>query len=73
MAQRIGLCEHAIETPMPHCLGSLTTVEDPGFGTTNKGLLKIVDVLGRESKAKPNTPLFYIYEDGTLEKRLVIE
>jgi hypothetical protein len=29
--------------------------------------------LGRESKPKKNTALFYIYSDGTVEKRIVIE
>jgi hypothetical protein len=38
-----------------------------------KNLVKIVDVLGRETKAIKNTPLFYIYSDGTVEKRIVIE
>lgn len=38
-----------------------------------KKLLRIVDLLGRESKPKPNVPLFYIYDDGTVEKRLIIE
>ena len=38
-----------------------------------KQLLRIVDVLGRESKPQPNIPLFYIYTDGTVEKRIVIE
>jgi hypothetical protein len=38
-----------------------------------KQLVKIVDILGRESKAIKNTPLFYIYSDGTVEKKLVIE
>ncbi len=37
-----------------------------------KQLLRIVDVLGRESKPKPNVPLFYIYTDGTVEKKIVI-
>ena len=41
--------------------------------TTNKELLKITDLLGREKKVKINTPLFYIYDDGTVEKRIVIE
>jgi hypothetical protein len=36
-------------------------------------LLKIVDVLGREVKPTSNTPLFYIYDDGTVEKRIIIE
>ena len=39
----------------------------------NKRLLKVTDLLGRESKRNNNTPLFYIYDDGTVEKRIVIE
>jgi hypothetical protein len=38
----------------------------------NKHLLKIVDILGKESKSK-NGLLFYIYSDGTVEKKLIIE
>ena len=38
--------------------------------TTNKELLKTIDLLGRETK---NKPLFYIYDDGTVEKRIIIE
>ena len=40
--------------------------------TTSKELLKITDLLGRETK-QTNQPLFYIYNDGTVEKRIVIE
>ena len=39
----------------------------------NKTLIKIVDVLGREAKPKRNTPLFYIYDNGTVEKKIVIK
>ena len=38
----------------------------------NKKLVKLVDFLGRETK-QANVPLFYIYNDGTVEKRIVIE
>ena len=41
--------------------------------TTNKELLKITNLLGREAKGTKNEVLFYIYDDGTLEKRIVIE
>ena len=41
--------------------------------TTNKELLKITNLLGREVKGTKNEVLFYIYDDGTLEKRIVIE
>jgi len=39
---------------------------------TNKELIKITDLLGRETN-QTNQPLFYIYDDGTVEKRIVIE
>ena len=39
---------------------------------SNKKLLKVTDLLGRETK-QANQPLFYIYDDGTVEKRIVIE
>jgi len=39
----------------------------------NKKLLKITDLLGRETKGFKNDVLFYIYDDGTVEKRIVIE
>jgi len=42
--------------------------------TTNKSkLYKITDLLGQETKPKTNTPLIEIYDDGTVEKRIVIE
>jgi Leucine-rich repeat (LRR) protein len=51
-----------------NCSGT-TEVEEQ---TTNKELLKVTDLLGRETKAT-NQLLFYIYNDGTVEKRIVIE
>ena len=36
-------------------------------------LVKITDLLGRETKGTKNEVLFYIYDDGTVEKRIVIE
>ena len=41
--------------------------------STTKSMLRIIDVLGRETKGTKNEPLFYIYDDGTVEKRIVIE
>ena len=35
-------------------------------------LLKIVDVFGREVKNKENIPLFYIYENGLVEKKIIL-
>ena len=51
-----------------NCSGT-TEVEEQ---TTNKELLKVTDLLGRETKAT-NQLLFYLYNDGTVEKKVVIE
>ena len=40
--------------------------------SANPKLLKIVDVLGREVIPTKNTPLLYIYDDGTVQKRINI-
>jgi len=39
----------------------------------SKRLLKVIDFLGREEKGGKNEVLFYIYDDGTVEKKIVIE
>ena len=39
----------------------------------SKELIKIVDILGRETEEKRNTTLFFIYSDGTVEKKIIIE
>jgi len=42
--------------------------------TQNKNnLVKITDMLGKKTPYKRNTPLLYIYNDGTVEKRIAIE
>ena len=46
-----------------------TTIQEH---SSNKELLKVTDLLGRETK-QTNQPLFYIYDDGTVEKRIAIE
>jgi hypothetical protein len=40
--------------------------------TTNKELLEVTDLLARKTK-QTNQPLLYFYDDGTVEKRIVIE
>jgi len=53
-----------------NCIGITTLIEEH---TTNKELLKITDILAREVNETRNTTLFYIYEDGTVEKKIIIE
>ena len=52
-----------------NCSGTTSIQEH----TTTKELLKVTDLLGRETKGNKNEVLFYIYDDGTVEKRIVIE
>ncbi len=47
-----------------------------GIGEPNtipKQPIKIVDFLGRETPFKPNTPLIYIYDDGSVERKIMIK
>jgi uncharacterized protein (TIGR02145 family) len=38
-----------------------------------KSLVKIIDFMGRETEFKPNTPLIYIYSDGSTERVMKLE
>ena len=54
---------------------NLTITNNTGIlyiNNTEKTLYKVTDLLGRETK-QTNQPLLYIYDDGTVEKRIVIE
>jgi polyhydroxybutyrate depolymerase len=39
----------------------------------NKELIKVIDLFGRESKGLRNQPLLYIYDDGTVEQKIIFE
>jgi len=45
------------------CIDSNNNLVDP-----EKELVKIIDLLGRETEYKTNKPLIYIFSDGTVEK-----
>ena len=49
-----------------------TNIKDNSF-LGNKKLLKIVDLLGREVIDLKNTQLFYIYDDGTVDHKMIID
>ena len=75
--QGVGLYEYVCT---PHIyfnmIGEFTVISGPTSiqeHSTNKELLKITDILGRETKGTKNAPLFYIYDDGTVEKKIIIE
>ena len=53
-----------------HVLGNPASIQEH---ISKAKLLKVTDILGRETKGTKNEPLFYIYDDGTVEKRIAIE
>jgi hypothetical protein len=50
---------------------SLTSIDD--FVEEKKRLINVVDLLGRQFNGLKNQPLFYIYDDGTVEKKIILE
>jgi len=54
--------------------GSISTnIHEATTISSLRELLKITTILGQSTKPKPNTPLFYIYDDRTVEKRIIID
>ena len=49
---------------------ALTSLQE---NSAKKELLRITDLFGRETAYRKHTPLFYIYDDGTVEKKIVID
>ena len=43
------------------------------FVLEKKRLIKVVDLMGRETIEVKNKPLFYIYGDGTVKKKIIFE
>ena len=43
------------------------------FNNNQKTLIKVVDVLGKETNIQKNCTLYYIFDDGTVEKKIIIE
>jgi hypothetical protein len=68
-------CENAWDTicqlTYNYCIGSWT---GPILTrTTEKELIMVTDILGRPTKETKNKTLFYIYSDGSVEKKLIKE
>ena len=52
---------------------STTVIGDEEINYNNRELVKVIDLLGKETEGVKNQPLFYIYDDGTVEKKIIIE
>jgi predicted extracellular nuclease len=59
-----------LNTHTSECINStFVPVLDP----FKRKIIEVRDVLGRKTKFTINQPLFYIYDDGTVKKRFVLE
>ena len=65
-----GLYVYLIKTDSQ---GNVTSTFNTPNPSLNRKLEKAVDLLGKELKPKKNIPFIEIYDDGTVEKRIVIE
>jgi hypothetical protein len=50
-----------------------THIDSEILNSVERKLVKISDFSGREMLYRRNTPLFYIYDDGTVEKKMIID
>jgi hypothetical protein len=57
----------------PFSVNAYTPTDIIDIENASKNLRNITDMLGQETPSRNNTPLFYIYDDGTVEKRIIIE
>ncbi len=59
--------------PLPSNCQMLSAIDEYQITNQNRSLLYITDILGRKITTKYNTPLFYIYDDGTVEKKFNVK
>ena len=52
---------------------SSSTVGIDEFSDNARTRFQILDLMGRETNFKPNTPLIYVYDDGSIEKVFSVE
>ena len=53
--------------------GNVTSTFNTPNLSSNRKIEKSVDILGRETKPQPNTPFIEIYDDGSVDKKLIID
>ena len=71
-----SLVEAAVDDLYLWDLASITDVSDFNSANNSLKLVRITDVLGRDvdpNNVDKETTLFYIYDDGSVEKRIVVQ
>jgi len=65
--------QNSTDGTIKYLRGSILNTSSITTPSTFRGLVRIVDALGREVTHTTNQVLFYIYDDGSVEKKFVIE
>lgn len=68
-----GFAANAEDLTIPAPNFKAYLVGNAAINTNMDTEIKITDLIGRETTFKPNTPLIYIYSDGTAEKVFKLE
>ena len=63
---------NVVDSPWNDC-DSTTTNTINTIESKNRNLVRIADVLGRDADNKKNQVLFFIFDDGTIEKKYIIK
>lgn len=56
-----------------NCNNACSSVGIEEHSNQPKKLIRILDLLGRETNFKPNTPLIYLYDDGSVKKTFTLQ
>ena len=66
--QKLNFVLHLTAHVGKHSKGSTTNTAE--FSKKERKIVKIIDLLGRESDIVSNKPLFYIYSDKSIEYKI---
>jgi len=60
---------------LPVIVDFILPINTTGLNDDNseKEIIRIKDLFGRDVEERKNTPLLYIYDDGTVEKKIILE
>ena len=53
--------------------GNITSTFEIPLPKPDRKLDKTIDILGKKTKSQANTPIIEIYDDGSVEKKLIVD
>jgi hypothetical protein len=53
--------------------GNITSINEIPLLRTNRKLIKTIDLLGKEVQPRENIPYIEVYDDGSMEKKVIVK